>query len=178
MAGATTASGAVFCSVWHPEIVALRQSLGLPRHPAQVVLSRDGNLDLDRPLMFNVPEVPVYILGGSRCCERLAAVSRQRPWISVIRMEDGNLASAFRDLRLRGLGRISMIGGRSAASALIDAGVVQDLCLTTTGLAGGEPHTPFYAGSKALVLSSIASKRSASEDSPPIQVEQLTVSIG
>jgi hypothetical protein len=31
-----------FFSVWHPELVALRESLGLSRHPAQVVVSKRG----------------------------------------------------------------------------------------------------------------------------------------
>ena len=29
-----------FFSIWHPELVHLRQDPGLPRHPAQIVLSR------------------------------------------------------------------------------------------------------------------------------------------
>src|SRR5262245_64823514 len=62
LAGATTASGRVFFSVWRPELVALRESLGLPRHPAQVVVTQKGRLDLDGTLLFNVPEVPVYVL--------------------------------------------------------------------------------------------------------------------
>src|SRR5215470_3705990 len=37
LAGATTVRGNTFFSVWHPELVALRDALRLPRHPAQMV---------------------------------------------------------------------------------------------------------------------------------------------
>src|SRR5688500_4014932 len=53
LSGATTArrERMVF-SVWHPELVDLRRSLGHPRHPAQVVLTDAGNLPIERGLMF------------------------------------------------------------------------------------------------------------------------------
>jgi hypothetical protein len=38
LAGAATAHGDIFFSVWHPELVALRTTLQLPRHPTQVVM--------------------------------------------------------------------------------------------------------------------------------------------
>src|ERR1044071_9266941 len=38
LAGAETVRGSdVIFSVWHPELVALRAALGLPRHPVQIV---------------------------------------------------------------------------------------------------------------------------------------------
>jgi hypothetical protein len=58
LAGAATVGKKVFFSVWHPEIVALRRELGLPRHPAQIVVSRRGHINLEASLLFNVPEVP------------------------------------------------------------------------------------------------------------------------
>ena len=80
MAGAKTAEGGrTFFSVWHPQLVALRESLGLPRHPAQIVVTGRGCVDLDRTLLFNVPDVPVYVIAAPAACERLeAAVSRYR----------------------------------------------------------------------------------------------------
>jgi hypothetical protein len=48
MAGAGSARGTdTFFSVWHPELVALRRELGLPRHPAQIVISARGEIDVD-----------------------------------------------------------------------------------------------------------------------------------
>src|SRR5213592_1501668 len=43
IAGAGTLHEEAFFTVWHPELVALRAGLGLPRHPAQVLMSADGS---------------------------------------------------------------------------------------------------------------------------------------
>jgi dihydrofolate reductase len=37
-----------------------------------------------------------------------------------------------------------VVGGRTIATALIDAGLVQDVYLTTSPREGGEPNTPMY----------------------------------
>ena len=59
LVGAGTVHPEAFFSVWHPELIALRESLGFPRHPAQVVVSKRGHVDL-ASLLFNVPDVPVF----------------------------------------------------------------------------------------------------------------------
>jgi hypothetical protein len=59
LAGAGSVHRDAFFSVWHPELAALRASLGLRRHPAQIVVSRRGRVDVDA-LLFNVPDVPVF----------------------------------------------------------------------------------------------------------------------
>jgi riboflavin biosynthesis pyrimidine reductase len=43
-----------------------------------------------------------------------------------------------------GIDRISCVGGRTLATQLIDAGLVQDVYLTTAPGAGGELETPMY----------------------------------
>lgn len=69
----------------------------------------------------------------------------RRPWVQTIAMApSGDLPSAFRMLRSMGVVRMSAIGGRTIARAMIDAGVVQDLYLTTSPRPGGEPDTPLY----------------------------------
>jgi riboflavin biosynthesis pyrimidine reductase len=163
LAGAATIGRQVFFSVWHPELVALREALGLPRHPAQVVLSRQGRIDLDESILFNVPDVPVFLMIGAdglRRCERAVA---ERPWITVVPTADDDPVGAFRRLRLEhGLKRISVVGGRTVATALVDAGLIQDLCLTTSAFEGGQPHTPWYAG-RPPALTLIVRKRGTGE---------------
>ena len=66
LVGARTIHPAAFFSVWHPELVALRLSLGLSRHPAQLVISKRGHFDFTS-LLFNVPGVPVFLIGGEGC---------------------------------------------------------------------------------------------------------------
>ena len=162
LVGAGTVGKKVLFSTWHPEIVALRRQLGLPRHPAQVVVSRRGRIDLERSLLFNVPDVPVFLLiapDGLRASERAIA---DRPWITLVPLANDDLADALRRLRHdHGLARLSVVGGRTVATSLIDAGLIQDLCLTTSPLNGGQPNTPFYAGDQSPTLEVIARKRGA-----------------
>jgi len=146
MAGAKTARGGdhVF-SVWHPNLVSLRTALGKPRHPIQVVVTRRG-LDLDRGLLFNTPEVNVLLITVA-CEERFRDAVARRPWISLILMQHpADFPGAFERLRERGIERLSCIGGRHIAAQLIDAQLVDDLYLTTSPAAGGEPDTPIYPG--------------------------------
>jgi riboflavin biosynthesis pyrimidine reductase len=168
LAGAATASGAqAFFSVWRQEIVSLRLELGLPRHPAQIVVSNDGRVDAAGTLLFNVPEVPVYLIAGAACRERCADLLSSRPWITVLPLDVGGLGGALAQLRTRhGVSRISAIGGRATATSLIDAGLVQDLCLTTTSRRAGDPDTPFYAGEYPPTLGPIVRKRGTDPRAP------------
>jgi 5-amino-6-(5-phosphoribosylamino)uracil reductase len=147
LAGASSAKGRdAFFSVWRTEIVELRRELGLARHPAQIVVSQNSRLDVAGTRLFNVPDVPVIVLAGERCRASCAAHVRERPWVTIVPF-GGDWREALRQLREDfGIRRISAIGGRTTAASLIDAGVVDDLCLTTTNIAAGEPNTPLYAG--------------------------------
>lgn len=168
LAGASTAEGAhTFFSVWHPELVALRTALGLPRHPAQIVLTGRGCVDLERTLLFDVPDVPVYIIAAPAGCERLRSAVSRRAWVELVPMKDDDLGPPLAYLRReRGIGRISCIGGRTTASAIIDADLVQDVCLTTTARSAGEPGTPFYVGRKNLNLDLLVRKRAGDPEYP------------
>ena len=148
LAGAATARGeeTVF-SVWHPQLVALRQACGKPRHPAQVVVTASADLPLDRGLMFTTSELRVLIAAPSRVIESLRARVRDRPWIEVI---DGgepvSMTAVLRDLHGRGLHVVSAVGGRQTAASLMREGLVSDLYLTTSAITAGERNTPFYTG--------------------------------
>ena len=70
------------------------------------------------------------------------------------------LTLVFERLRLEeGIHRISAIGGRVTATQLVDAGLIQDIYLTTTSLEGGEPGTPWYCGTSPPRLTAITSKQ-------------------
>jgi riboflavin biosynthesis pyrimidine reductase len=159
LAGAGSVHRAAFFSVWRPELVALRASLGLPRHPAQIVVSKRGRLDFDA-LLFNVPQLRVFLLAGDVCVARHESAIRARPWVRAIRLDRDGLGLAFERLRLEeGIQRISAIGGRFTATQLVDAGLTQDIYLTTSSLEGGEPHTPWYSGPAAPHLTAITRKQ-------------------
>jgi riboflavin biosynthesis pyrimidine reductase len=176
MAGAKTASARQsFFSVWRAELVALRASLRLPRHPVQIVVSNNGSLDVEHSLLFNVPDVPVIVLAGEGCRNQCGAALATRAWISVVPLEPDGWHQVLTRVRSEHrIARISAIGGRVTATSLIDAGVVQDICLTTTGVTGGEPDTPFYTGLKPPTLELIARKQPRS-DTDQILFEHLAV---
>lgn len=174
LAGAATAAGAnAFFSVWHPEMVALRGELGLPRHPAQIVMSNDGRVNLDA-LLFNVPEVRVFLIAGPACRSRVQTAIADRPWITMVPIDAHTTRETFARLRRdHGLSRVSVIGGRTTASALVDAGLVQDLHLTTSSRSGGTPHTPWYAGDRPPALDLVVEKEEAGAN--PVIFEHLAI---
>jgi riboflavin biosynthesis pyrimidine reductase len=142
---ATIRDGDLILSVWHPELVALRASLGLPRHPAQIVATL-GGVDLGTGLMFNLPELRVLILTVARGAAAMRDGLAARPWITPIVMADAHdLPSAFVQLGQLGIRQLSCIGGRTLAAPILDAGLIQDLYLTTSPIAAGVRHTPFHS---------------------------------
>ena len=168
LAGARTVGGEdIFFSVWHPELVTLRKSYGLPRHPAQVILTKRGEIDLASSLVFNVPEARVFVVGPQEACERIAPQLGERPWVTLISYGGDDLIAALEHLRSdHGIRRVSVVGGRTVATALLDAGVVQDIYLTTTEKSAGEPGTPLYCGSKPLTFDAVVRKRATDPDAP------------
>jgi riboflavin biosynthesis pyrimidine reductase len=163
MLGAATIRGAdLVLSIWRPELVALRASLGLPRHPMQIVATSRG-LDLDRGLMFNEPSLEVVVISPPHGAAAMRAGLAARPWITPIVMRDEHdLPNAFRELRQRGVRRLSCVGGRTIAAQVIDAGLIQDVYLTTSARSAGEPETPFYG--KPLAGETIVGKHGTGAD--------------
>jgi riboflavin biosynthesis pyrimidine reductase len=143
LAGAQTVRGSdVMFSVWHPQLVDLRMSLRLSRHPIQIVATLRG-LELDDTMLFNLPDVPVLLLTLASAAERMYPAIKNRPWITLVLMEGaGDLRHAFERIGSLGIARISCIGGRTLAGQLLEAGLVDDVYLTTGRNAGGEPGTP------------------------------------
>jgi riboflavin biosynthesis pyrimidine reductase len=174
LAGAGTVHAGAFFSVWHPELIELRRALGLPRHPAQIVVSKEGRMAADA-LLFEVPEVPVFLIAGDQAISRLQPWLRTRPWIRSMPLVGEDLRPIIDRLRIEeGIRRISAIGGRFTATRLVDAGLAQDIYLTTTPEEGGEPGTPWYTGATAPPLEVITRKRWA-DDGAAIVFEHLLI---
>jgi riboflavin biosynthesis pyrimidine reductase len=152
LVGAGTLYPTAFFSVWHPELIALRRSLDLPRHPAQIVVSKQGDFDVTS-LLFNVPDVPVFLIAGEQCRVRHASALRERPWVRPVALAGDHLSAPIDQLRLEsGIQRISAVGGRSTATRLVDDGLAQDIYLTTGPREGGVPDSPWYAGTGSPAL--------------------------
>lgn len=166
LTGALTIKGEqMIFGVWHPELVALRASLGLPRYPVQVVATRSGHLEITSALIYNVPEVQVVILTGDEGRARLAPELSDRPWITVLSGgADSDVTSGLKALKEhRHVNRVSCVGGRTLVTPLLDAGIVNDIYLTTSSKRGGEPDTPFYTGSQ-LRTTCVVRKRGLGAD--------------
>ena len=100
---------------------------------------------LDDALIFNVPDLRVVWLTVQHSVEAMRHGLSERPWITPVVMDDPHdLRGAFRRVRDLGVQSISCVGGRTIARQLIDAGLVDDLYLTTSPRMGGEPDTPLY----------------------------------
>ncbi len=148
LVGAQTLRGSdVMFSVWHPHLVDLRTSLDLSRHPAQIVATLRG-LEVAETMLFNLPAVRVLLLTIPSAAEQMSRALNVRPWITLLLMEGpGDVQRAFERLRSIGIARISCVGGRTLAGHLLDAGLVDDVYLTTGRNAGGEPGTPLLSAS-------------------------------
>ena len=173
LAGASSVGHNAFFTIHQPELVALRLELGFPRHPTQMVISNAGHLDVSSRL-FSMPDVPTIVLAGPECERTIAPQVRNRPWVTLVPIGD-SLRDVFAVLRRdHHIGRISAIGGRVTATSLVDAGLVQDLYLTTSGIDAGEPDTPWYGGKKFPRLETIAKKREVTNSSP-LRFEHLAI---
>ena len=157
VAGAGTLHPGAFFTVWRPELVDLRRALNRPRHPAQVVMSADGSVKPDELLLFNLPEVPVFVLTSADGAGRLAPFLSRRPWVTAV--AGRSLQEQFAHLREAGIRRLCCVGGRRSATALVDANLVKDVYLTTTGASGGEPGTPWYAGRRMPEMETVVVKQ-------------------
>ena len=164
LAGAETIRGGdVLFSIWREEVVALRATLDKPRHPIQIVATLRG-LAFEDTLLYNVPDLRVVVLTVPSCADAMRAGLDARPWITPVVMRDKNdLGAAFRQLRRLGIERVSMVGGRTVATALIDAGLVRDVYLTTAPRPGGQPNTPMYP--KPLAAEVVVRKRGTGAES-------------
>ena len=176
LAGAKTADDEnTFFSVWHPELVALRRELDLPRHPAQIVVTGTGCMNPDTSRVFNVPEVSVFVVAGPVACRVLERAVANRSWVHLVPMTGDDIRGPLEVLnRVHGIRRISAVGGRTTASALLDQGLVQDVCLTTTDRHAGQPNTSFYVGSRPPRMTPIVRKRGLDRQYP-IRFEHLAV---
>src|SRR5687767_2837264 len=105
LAGAATARGPeMVFSVWHPELVRLRLARGHSRHPAQVIVTDRAELAIERALIFDIEDLPVFIITRTRTAPALRERVRSRPWLRVI---DGgepvSFTSALAQLKADGL---------------------------------------------------------------------------
>jgi riboflavin biosynthesis pyrimidine reductase len=148
LSGATTArSRSLVLSVWHPQLVSLRLSLGKPRHPIQVIVTTAGDLHFDEGLMFQESDLRSCLIAPSSAVPQLKRRTERAPWVDVIDAgEPLSLRHGLAQLATRGVEVVTAIGGRRTAQALLDEQTIADLYLTTSPISAGQPNTPYYTG--------------------------------
>ena len=100
LAGSSTVrGGSLVFSVWHPELVRLRQALGQPRYPIQIIATRRG-VPINRELLYNIPALRVVLLTAPGGIAVMREALAERPWITPIVVDTGDtLIDAFEQLR-------------------------------------------------------------------------------
>ena len=150
---------------------------GLSRVAADAVLAGAGSVGPHSFFTVHHPELVKLRLdlGLRRHPLQLVLSHQARSSALEERLVQSTNRYQFARLRTeRGITRISCIGGRHAATSLVDAGLVQDIYLTTSAIEGGEPNTPWYVGDKPPSLATIVRKRENSSLNP-ILFEHLAI---
>ncbi|WP_430869108.1 dihydrofolate reductase family protein [Demequina aurantiaca] len=119
-----------------PAMASTRRVAGLPDTVALAIVTHTGNLPPD----LNPESTWIITTVGSPASRRLDAVWQQR----MIYAGSDQLAprSMIRGLAAHGLTRVLCEGGPTIADELLNKGLVDDYCLTTSELMGGDAATP------------------------------------
>lgn len=127
-----------------PDWAARRVARGQRPEPLAVLLTRDGDLPLDRRY-FHYAEVERVILAGARLTDERRAALGARARILVAPTPEPEPAWALRALHEECQVRHLLVeGGPTVNGALIAAGLVDELCWTLAPkiVGGGEHLTP------------------------------------
>jgi riboflavin biosynthesis pyrimidine reductase len=116
--------------------VARREAAGLHPTPAAVLISRSFDIPWGAPL-FGAEDQPVIVYTHAEGTPPQVAAP-----LEVVRLEDPAPAAMMADLRTRGVRALLCEGGPTLNSALLEAGVVDELFLTLSPMLSGEPGAP------------------------------------
>jgi riboflavin-specific deaminase-like protein len=122
--------------VRNPERVARREAAGLAPTPGAVLISRSFDIPWDAGLFQDADQPVIVYTGGEGAPARVAAP------IEVVRLDDPTPEAAMADLRTRGVRSLLCEGGPTLNSALLEAGVVDELFLTLSPQLAGETGAP------------------------------------
>jgi riboflavin biosynthesis pyrimidine reductase len=120
---------------------ARRRSAGLAELPAFAIVSRSLDLDLSSSLFTDPPVRTVVLTDETAPADRRTELERYAEVVTT----DG-LAGHVRALRERGHARILCEGGPSLFAGLTGAGLLDELCLTTSPLLAGPGPGRIVAG--------------------------------
>jgi riboflavin-specific deaminase-like protein len=122
--------------VRNAERVARREAAGLAATPTAVLISRSFDVPWGAPLFAAADQPVIVYTGGKGPPPRVAAP------LDVVRLEDPTPRAAMADLRSRGVRSLLCEGGPTLNSALLEAGIVDELFLTISPQLAGETGAP------------------------------------
>jgi riboflavin biosynthesis pyrimidine reductase len=115
---------------------ARREAAGLSADPTAVLLSRGLDLPWDAGL-FAAPEQPVLVYTSASAEGEVPETAAP---VEVVRLPDATPTAVLADLRDRGVAALLSEGGPTLNSALLGAGLVDELFLTIAPVLTGEPE--------------------------------------
>ena len=161
LVGAGTAAAEGYAGVQCGEVRAgVRARLGLSPVPPIAVVTRRASVDPASPLIAQTLVPTIVLTCAAAPADRLAALSDAGADVVVTGDSDVDLPTAVAELDKRGLRRVSCEGGPHLFGGLIEAGLVDQLCLTISPrLAGGDASRiavgPPPAAPRELELASV-----------------------
>lgn len=140
LVGAGTAAIEGYVGVQSGEVrAAARSRLGLSPAPPIAVVTRRASVDPASGLIANTLVPTIVVTCAAVPSDRLTALSDAGADVVVAGDSDVDLPTALAELDKRGLRRVSCEGGPHLFGGLIEAGLVDQLCLTVSPkLAGGD----------------------------------------
>jgi len=131
--------------VRNPERVARRAAAGLPPTPTTVLITRSFDVPWGAGLFAAADQPVIVYTSAERSGGEPAGRDRSAPPdvaapLELVRLEECTPATAMADLRSRGVRSLLCEGGPTLNSALLEAGVVDELFLTLSPLLSGEPR--------------------------------------
>ncbi|WP_353807204.1 pyrimidine reductase family protein [Agromyces sp. SYSU T00194] len=119
-----------------PEHAAWRRSVGEPAHPRLAIVSSSLAFEASDPIFADAPARPVVLTHAGSPADRRAALAEVAD-VLVLGEDAVDLPAAVAALRRIGHGRVLCEGGPTLLGALVDAGLVDELCLTLGPVVAG-----------------------------------------
>jgi riboflavin biosynthesis pyrimidine reductase len=124
---------------------AWREAHGLAPYPTLVVVSASLDVDPGQGAFADAPVRPIVITHAQAPAHRRRRVEEVADLL-VRGDHEVDLPAALAELRARGLGQVLCEGGPHLFGGLLQAGLVDELCLTVSPLLGGPGAGRIIAG--------------------------------
>jgi len=154
-------------SMYDPELIAFRtQVLHKPRHPLQVVITGSGKIATEKEYIFNLPEFKIVVFTTARGQAELSTHRFNKENVRLVCMgERIDFRTIPEILRNEfGVERMLVIGGASVATQFIDAGVIDEMFITSASTLGHGNARTFYEGNQTLAMRTVSLKLLEQED--------------